>query len=599
MKNVDFGRCALGLCVATALLAGCGGSQPRIGAPGAMSQTSAIERMARMPRCSRDYKVSAGLLYVALGNIDHRYDRVNVYNTKDKNPSPLAIITDGVSYPQDACTDSNGTLYVTNQGSGAGWISEYPLGKTKPSATITNGISGPGYCAIDGDGNLWVTNIYTPDVVEYQKGINLAVCDDYQRHNLPDWYRDRLLRRHLCRQPQRAIGDKREWSTRRSANRPARTITDGIEWPGGIGVDGKATLFVSETYLPGNVEEYRAGQNHPFREITKEMNGPVAVSFTKSGWMYITNVGAQSGGSGPPHTILEFPPGSMTPKKEISKDLYRPVGTCELSSAAALAPRRSAPLHGVRESGPCCYAGFAALGIAAWIGIAAAPAWRRGPPRRHGPSLEWLSRAPSSQAGRAQIAALAVANYEEESSGKGNVAVYPHATGSPAYYTATFSHYQSCAYDNEGNLLITDGFASGSDFAWLAKNGKKLVNIDVKGGSSEEGGFAGVQSIVWDGKYFVIDTSLGGGSAIYRISIKNKRGHTVGTTYLGGSAGTLGQLAIYNGNSEGAQVVGGGGETSESLVDYWKYPSGGSPLAQIANGLDGPFGVAISLKRRQ
>ena len=194
---------------------------------------------------------------------------------------------------------------------------------------------------------------------------------------------------------------------------------------------------------------------------------------------------------------------------------------------------------------------------------------------------------------------LAIANYEEDSSGKGNVAVYVHATGSPAYYTATFSHYQSCAYDNEGNLLITDGFASGSDFAWLAKNGKKLVNIEVKGGSSEEGGFAGVQGIVWDGKYFVIDTSLGGGSAIYRISIKNKRGHTVGTTYLGGSAGTLGQLAIYNSNSEGAQVVGGGGETSESLVDYWKYPSGGSPLAQITNGLDGPFGVAISLKRRQ
>ncbi|MGA9017552.1 MAG: hypothetical protein WB438_01245 [Candidatus Cybelea sp.] len=194
---------------------------------------------------------------------------------------------------------------------------------------------------------------------------------------------------------------------------------------------------------------------------------------------------------------------------------------------------------------------------------------------------------------------LAIANYEEDYSGKGNVAVYVHATGSPAYYTATFSHYQSCAYDNEGNLLTTDGFASGSDFAWLPKNGKKLVNIEVKGGSSEEGGFAGVQSIVWDGKDFVIDTSLGGGSAIYRISIKNKRGRTVGTTYLGGSAGTLGQLAIYNGNSQGAQVVGGGGETSGSLVDYWKYPSGGSPFAQITNGLDGPFGVAISLKGRQ
>ena len=146
---------------------------------------------------------------------------------------------------------------------------------------------------------------------------------------------------------------------------------------------------------------------------------------------------------------------------------------------------------------------------------------------------------------------LAITNYEEDYSGKGNVAVYVHATGSPVYYTGTFSHYQSCAYDNEGNLLTTDGFASGSDFAWLRKNAKKLVNIEVKGGSSEEGGFAGVQSIVWDGKYFVIGTSLGGGSAIYRISIKNNRGRSVGTTYLGGDAGTLGQLAIYNGNSQG------------------------------------------------
>jgi hypothetical protein len=192
---------------------------------------------------------------------------------------------------------------------------------------------------------------------------------------------------------------------------------------------------------------------------------------------------------------------------------------------------------------------------------------------------------------------LAIANDEEGYSGKGNVAIYIRETGSPVYYTATFSRYQSCAYDNEGNLLTTDGFASGADFAWLPKNGKKLADIEVKGGSSEGGGFAGVQSIAWHGKYFVIDTSLYGGSAIYRIRIKNNRGHSVGTTYLGGNAGVLGELAIYNGNSQGAEVVGGGDESSESLVDYWKYPTGGSPIAEITNGLDGPFGVAISLKR--
>jgi hypothetical protein len=41
MKSADFGSCA-GICVAAALLARCGGSQPPIGAPGAMPQTSAI-----------------------------------------------------------------------------------------------------------------------------------------------------------------------------------------------------------------------------------------------------------------------------------------------------------------------------------------------------------------------------------------------------------------------------------------------------------------------------------------------------------------------------------------------------------------------------
>jgi hypothetical protein len=41
MENVDFGGCALGMCIAAAMLAGCGGSQPPIGAPGAISQIAA------------------------------------------------------------------------------------------------------------------------------------------------------------------------------------------------------------------------------------------------------------------------------------------------------------------------------------------------------------------------------------------------------------------------------------------------------------------------------------------------------------------------------------------------------------------------------
>jgi hypothetical protein len=40
MKISDFGRYALSSCVAATMLAGCGGSQPPIGAPGAMPQSS-------------------------------------------------------------------------------------------------------------------------------------------------------------------------------------------------------------------------------------------------------------------------------------------------------------------------------------------------------------------------------------------------------------------------------------------------------------------------------------------------------------------------------------------------------------------------------
>jgi hypothetical protein len=46
MSTSDFSRYALGSCVAVAMLAGCGGSQPPIGAPGAMPQTAAIASAA-------------------------------------------------------------------------------------------------------------------------------------------------------------------------------------------------------------------------------------------------------------------------------------------------------------------------------------------------------------------------------------------------------------------------------------------------------------------------------------------------------------------------------------------------------------------------
>ena len=53
MKKLFLSRYALSSCAAAAMLAGCGGSQPPIGAPGAMPQVSALAARTN----SKNYKV--------------------------------------------------------------------------------------------------------------------------------------------------------------------------------------------------------------------------------------------------------------------------------------------------------------------------------------------------------------------------------------------------------------------------------------------------------------------------------------------------------------------------------------------------------------
>jgi hypothetical protein len=94
MKLTVFSRCALSSCAAVALPAGCGGSQPPIGATGITVSSfpqMPISSGQRNAATRRDYKASAGLLYVALSDMRAPYDEVNIYNTKGKDPSPLAV----------------------------------------------------------------------------------------------------------------------------------------------------------------------------------------------------------------------------------------------------------------------------------------------------------------------------------------------------------------------------------------------------------------------------------------------------------------------------------------------------------------------------
>ncbi len=329
MKISDFSRYVLCSCVATAMLAGCGGSQPPIGAPGAMplqtqmrfSSTNASTRPLKPGMRSLGYKVTAALLYVTNGSAT--YNDVRIYQARAKDPAPLATISDGVNTPVGACIDRQGTLYVTNEpSSGPGWISEYPLGKTTPSKMIMDGVNEPGFCAIDAKGNLWVANIYGPNVTEYLFGAR-------KPHTVITAGLVYPIGIAIDHSGSLYVGNgfgasQQNVEVYASGNKsPSRTITNSITSPCGIAVDPNGTLYVANEFQ-NNVEEYRSGQSDPFQAITKA-SGPTGVTVNKKDVLYVANLGTESRQLY--NTVSEFAPGSLKPlKRQIRKGLWDPSG---------------------------------------------------------------------------------------------------------------------------------------------------------------------------------------------------------------------------------------------------------------------------------
>jgi hypothetical protein len=139
-----FGRHALGVCVTIAMLAGCGGSQPPIGAPGATPQRHAVT--IRADRSGSWMDAGYGkkdLLYVS----DQRGSEVYVLTyPKGKLVGTLT----GLNFTQGLCSDTHGNVWVTTQGEtyGTGSLVEYAHGGTSPIATL-NDDNIPDACAVD------------------------------------------------------------------------------------------------------------------------------------------------------------------------------------------------------------------------------------------------------------------------------------------------------------------------------------------------------------------------------------------------------------------------------------------------------------------
>ncbi|MGA7283309.1 MAG: hypothetical protein WBW87_02085 [Candidatus Cybelea sp.] len=187
---------------------------------------------------------------------------------------------------------------------------------------------------------------------------------------------------------------------------------------------------------------------------------------------------------------------------------------------------------------------------------------------------------------------LAVAN-AGGSSGEGNIAVYADASSTPTYYTDShLSDFQSCVYDDGGNLLVTNGNLRRSgvaSFAWLPHGGTKLIDLNVPG-PDPYATWQYVQGLQWDGKYFVIDDY----STLNRIALLKGQAFYVGATYL--NIEDPGLYWIYDKDpmQQGTQVV---GAESGGSVEYFGYPAGGDGIHYISHGIDAPYGLTISLKK--
>jgi hypothetical protein len=135
----DFSRCALSSCVAAALLAGCGGSQPPIGAPDAMAQSRTITPHGdRSGSWMQPWAKSGDLIYATGGcggTCVVSYPAGEI----------VGSLNVGYGLNSGVCTDNQGNVYVSDSNA----VLEYAHGGTTPVATFDLPGDEAAGCSID------------------------------------------------------------------------------------------------------------------------------------------------------------------------------------------------------------------------------------------------------------------------------------------------------------------------------------------------------------------------------------------------------------------------------------------------------------------
>ena len=144
MKTLHSDRYVSGICAAAALLAACGGSQPPIGAPGAMPQTRAIAAHAERGGSWMRREAKSGALLYATGGCS---------GTCVLSYPAGKVVGSLATSGQSVCTDSSGNVFITQSSQ----VVEYAHGGTSPIATLSLPGGDATGCSVDRTtGNLAV-----------------------------------------------------------------------------------------------------------------------------------------------------------------------------------------------------------------------------------------------------------------------------------------------------------------------------------------------------------------------------------------------------------------------------------------------------------
>lgn len=292
LRTSDFSHYTLGICAAAAMLAGCGGSQPPLGAPASVPQLQAPQRMS-----DRNVRLNGAkwFLYVGLQNARS----LDVYRLHGNKPIRKFSGTLG---PVTIALDPWSDVYTTDNNPSGGAITAYTPG----ARSVLFQIGPYDWCrglAFDADGHLYAgcyasVRVYAARSrklirIIRQPGVNEALAFDSKGNLYVAGLEGSGPRAQVEVFPP-------------GAKKPARTITKGIQYPFALLVDKSNDLFVANCGFiychlssgnRGSITEYAYGSGTPLRTITDGIDSPQAMAFGKKGLLFVANYAYSGKGS--------------------------------------------------------------------------------------------------------------------------------------------------------------------------------------------------------------------------------------------------------------------------------------------------------------